>query len=322
MQLGETKSRQEFKRKIGIFTAEVVAINPDAEEIAKLYGSDDVKDEPVYLKEKEVDVPTGKVDSDGKQVTEKITVDTARIDIYLAVTKDGSIQKRSFWLEDRPFLKKDASSRQYINSLGKTAWSDSKENLRQNFTHVVSKEGVVGDSKNIREAKVGEADLVEFIDQWLHLRDRKNDKDVRFDTKKVLKGNFKEISSLIKSDIAGLVMGALEVREVTNDDGIKFYNDVWKKFLPDYNAKFFANTKYDDTKLEALKEKDKATRAKIKDKTVGKSDWLKPHETFIIELTGEYGSKNHYSLSPIHDFDENNIEVAHSQPIDTASAEY
>lgn len=296
--------REDKGRKVGVFTASVIAVNPIAEEIAKLYGSDQVGDEPAYVTEKDTDVPDH-VGEDGVVVKVTKTVRSARLDFYLRDNKTEMLTKRSYFIRDIPFVKKDLSKQQYLNALGKTAWVDDPANLPKKFVHYLDKEGnVVGDIP-YRPAYSGEADLVNFLDQWLVI-DKKKDYDLSVNVDAFFKGNFKELQSLVSSDLDGAIMGVYTVRMVDGEQGVQFYQDVYKNVLPEYCYKFFTLKDYNNPEeLDKIVEKNRALSEKIKNKEkLENKDWLPNYEKLILEMIDEeYGCKDSFSLAPATDFD-------------------
>jgi len=316
--------RREFRgNKVGVFAASVVAINPTAEEIAKLYGQDEVGDEPAYITEKDTDVPDH-LGEDGTVVKVTKTVRTVRIDVYLRDNKTEIVTKLSFFVRDIPFVKKTLDKQQYINSQGKTAWVDDPKNLPKKFVHYLDKEGnVVGDIP-YRAAYSGEADLVAFLDQWLVI-DKRKSYDLSINVDAFFKGNYKELQGLIGSDLDGAIMGVYTVRMVDGDQGVQFYQGVYKSVLPEYCYKFFTLTNYNDSaELDKIIAKNNLLSEKIKNKEKTENkDWLKNYEKLILEMIDpEHGCKDSFSLAPATDFDPAEAIRAQASEIEADSDSY
>lgn len=140
----EKKEQQSFSnKKVGVFTAKVVAINPDSDTICKLLQvSDENKDkfkEVEYLGE----------DQEGN----------TRLNLHFYLEeKNGDIFTLRFSLIDKKRVSKTGLA-QYINQTGGTSYADSVENLPVWFKTFQDKEkNIIGD-KEFREAYVGEEEL-------------------------------------------------------------------------------------------------------------------------------------------------------------------
>lgn len=315
------EKRVEFARKVGVFVGEIIAINPDAAKIAELYKMDTpAEKEPEYTSEKDTDVPDHIEDGNVVKVTK--TVRNARIDVYIQDTKTTSVTKKSFFLSDQPFVKKDLTKQQYINVQGKTAWVDSPGNLPKKFTHFLDKQGNAMEEIPYHASVQGESELIEFLDTWLSI-EKKKAFDLSISADNMFKGNFRELQGLVNSDLSSLVMGVYTVRAVDGDQGVQFYQDLWKKFLPAFTIKFFQQIDFTPEKLKEIVDKDVALRAKISGKEqIQNSDWLSNWEKFAMDITGEYGCKDSFSLKMAHDFDPETHYATQAATIDQTSNEY
>lgn len=316
------EKRPEFTRRVGVATFEVVAINPDADKIKELYKMEEAPKEPDYYGEKDMDVPDS-VGDDGTVIKVTKTTKTARIDVYFEDTKTQGVVKKSFFVQNRPFVKKDLSKQQFINRQGKTAWVDDPANLPIKFTHYTDKGGNKLEEIGFHAAILGESELIGFLDQWLSI-DKKKSYDLSIDTGLLFKGNFKELQGLVASDLASLVMGTYTVKADDKEGGVQFYQDLWKEFLPAFAIKFFQATDFTPEKLKEIEDKDLALRTKISSKTkVENADWLSNWEKYVLSITDrEYGCKDSYSLKIAHDFDPATHFTAQAATIDQSSNEY
>lgn len=317
----EGSKRPDFARKVGVATFEVVAINPDAAKIKELFKLDEEPKEPDYFSEKDIEVPDHLEDGAVVKVTK--TIKTARVDFYLEDTKTQGVVKKSFFLQNRPFVKKDLSKQQYINVQGKTAWVDDPANLPAKFTKLTDKSGNVLASISYHPAIMGESDLVGFLDTWLTL-DKKKAYELSVDTDQFFKGNFRELQGLVNSDLTSLIMGTYTVKSVEAEGGVQFYQDLWKEFLPAFAIKFFQATDFTAEKLKEIEDKDRSLSTKITNKeTINSSDWLANWEKYVLSITdSEYGCGDFYSLKPAHDFDPATHFTARAATIDATSSEY
>lgn len=319
------EKRVDRARQVGVFVGKVVAVNPTAEQILKLYEQEEDPDkkEPEYITEKDEDVPDH-IDETTKEVVKvTTTVKKVRIDIYLQDTETNNISKKSFFLADRPFFKKDLTKQQFINQLGKTSWVDNEDNLPLKFVSNLDKNGQPISDLMYHAAIIGEAELIDFLDNWLAIEKKKR-YDISLTTSKLFQGDYRELQSLITSDLASLVMANYTVRAVDAPEGVIFYQDLWKKFLPAFAIKFFQTNQFTPEKLKAIADRDMSLRDKIRGKVqIGNSDWLTNWEKYVLEMTeGEYRCKDFFSLEMAHDFNPETHYAAQAASIDQQSNEY
>src|SRR5680860_1179435 len=148
---GVEKQEREFSEyvlKIGLFEANVIAINPDKEEYEKkqLGRPLDEGKELEYLSESDEGVTKLRIDVYLEDVNEKV--------------EEGAFKKRfkiAYFLENKERENKDATRQQYINCVGTTSWADSENNLPDWF------KGEDGVERSFRIAKSGEEELYTFI---------------------------------------------------------------------------------------------------------------------------------------------------------------
>ena len=253
-----------FSKKVGLFEATVVAINPDAEEYKEILGME--------LKE-----DSKALDYLGKSQDGNTSL---RVDIWLQQIKTGDKFKATFFLEDRIKENKDATKKQYINAVGTTSWADDPNNLPEWFA-----------KREYRPAFVGEDDFYGFLKTWLgNLDYRDAETTLQVDWKKIMRGNLNDIKSQIDGEWCTNVVALATIKTVIKDDEVKEYQGMYTKaFLPAYALKQFRLVDYKNNKvLDGLRSK------KTKD--------LKPHERFVIQLTGEYGSKDYFTLTDIREY--------------------
>ena len=109
-----------FPKKVGLFESDVVAINPTIEEYSTVLGMDLKPDSKAtdYLG----------TTKDGNSYL--------RVDVWLKQVKTENLFKVSFFLEDRERENRDQTKKQYVNSVGMTAWADDENNLWDWFKDV------------------------------------------------------------------------------------------------------------------------------------------------------------------------------------------
>lgn len=164
-----------FVKKIytGLADAQVLAVNPTEEQIKVLLNWKDAK----------LSAPYCSVKDEGHKAV--------RIDIWYKLD-NGTVDKFSIFLEDKKAFSR-ANKMQVIDKFGNNTWAESFDTLPINSTtgtSFVKQEG-------IRQAYIGEVDLIEFIKAWLCIG---REDAVEFDNfKAMFDGNVSELADLIKS---------------------------------------------------------------------------------------------------------------------------
>ena len=279
----ENTGNSDFGKKIGIFEAKVLAINPTVEQFKDVLGMELKEDskQTEYLSER-----------DGNTVL--------RIDFWLEEVKSGDKFKVNFFLEDKERENKDGTKQQYINEVGACSWADDPNNLPDWFK-----------GRDYRQAYVGEEDLYNFLRLWLCELDYRNDSTtLQIDWKKLMKGNVRDLKDQIGGEYCGNV-GALAIVIVKEKDGeSKEYQGIYNKaFLPAYSIKNFRLIDYSNPEvLRTLANK--------------KSKDLKPHERFVVNVTGEYGCKDIFALKDLQDYNADDHLVASDKVISTDGDDY
>jgi hypothetical protein len=270
---GKKREVKEFSLRVGVGEVEVVAVNPDREDLCSILGRDIEKD-PEYIGEKDVD---------------GVKVKTARISFYVKDknSEDGKIDQVTFFLEDRDRMNKNGDKFQYINSVGTTTWGAKESDLAAWFT-----------KRDYRVAKTGEGELYEFLQAWLSKLDyRDAETTLTINWEKLMKGNVKELREQINGEYQDSVTVGFTVRNVevvdkdTEEKTTKQYQAISNKaFCAGFNFKFFKTRKFTPEVLEALREK------KPKD--------LKAYEKFALKLVDkDYGIKDHFILDVVQEYD-------------------
>jgi hypothetical protein len=280
----EQVQQPEFTKKVGLFEAKVIAINPSAEEYKDLLN--------IELKEDSKVVEYLGKSQDGNT--------TLRVDVWLEDVKSKEKFKVSFFLEDKERENRDGTKKQYINSVGSCTWADDPNNLADWFT-----------SRDYRVAFTGEEDLYNFLRTWLgNLDYRDAETTLQIDWKRLMKGNVKDIKEQVGGELATTFVAMATVKTVVKDDEAREYQSVYNKaFLPAYSLKNFRLVNYSDTRvLETLRQK------KTRD--------LKPHERFVVNVTGEYGCKEFYIFRDLKDYSADDNFVASDKAISEDGADY
>jgi len=268
----EQTSLPEFQKKVGLFEAKVIAINPSIEEYKDVLN--------IELKEDSKAVEYLGTSGDGNT--------TLRVDIWLEEVKKNDRFKVTFFLENKERENKDGTKKQYINSIGSCAWADDPNNLPEWFT-----------KREHRVAFAGEEDLYNFLRTWLGDLDyRDAETTLSLDWKKLMKGNVKDLKDQVNGEWCTNIVALATIKTVVKDEETKEYQGVYNKaFLPAYSIKQFRLI--DFSKPSVL--------STLRDK---KSKDLKPHERFVLNVTGEYGCRDFYILKDLKDYNSEDNLVA------------
>lgn len=268
----EQRQQVDFTKKVGLFEAKVVAINPTAEEFKEVLNID--------LQE-------------GSKLTEYLGESrdgntSLRVDVWLEEVKNKDKFKVTFFLENKERENKDGSKKQYINNIGGCTWAADENDLPEWFA-----------KRDYRVAYVGEEELYNFLRTWLSELDYTKDSTVlQLDWKKLMKGNTKDLKEQVDGAYCGTVVALATIVVRQKDGENKEYQGIYNKaFLPSYYLKNFRLIDYGNMSVQS------SLRAK-------KTKDLKPHERFVVNVTGEYGCKDYYTLRDLQDYNPDDNLVA------------
>ena len=269
----ENTGTGDFGKKVGLFEANVVAINPTAEEFKDILGMELKEDSKAaeYLGETK----------DGNSYL--------RVDFWLQRVNHDDKFKTSFFLEDKERENKDGTKKQYINSIGMCSWAADENDLAEWFTK----------GRDFRVAYVGEEDFYNFVRTWLADLDyRDADTVLQLEWKKLMRGNLKDLKDQIDGEWVKSVVALATVIVKEKDGESKEYQGIYNKaFAGGYTLKQFRLVDYGSKKVqEGLKNK------KPRD--------LKAHEKFVVNIIGEYGCKDYYTLKDLQDYNADDNLVA------------
>ena len=280
----EVTALPEFKKRVGLFEARVLAINPTAEEYKDILN--------IELKEDSTALEYLSTTDEGKT--------KLRIDVWLEDIKSKEKFKLVFFVEDKIKETRDGMKKQYINSIGTTTWASDPNDLDDWFT-----------SRDYRVAFKGEEHLYNFLRTWLgNLDYRDAETTLQIDWKKLMKGNVKDMKEQVGGELATTFVAMATIKTVIKDDESKEYQSVYNKaFLPAYSLKNFRLIDYNDAKLQSV------LRGK-------KPKELKPVERFVANITGEYGCKEFYIFKDLKEYDADENLVASDKPISSDGDEF
>jgi hypothetical protein len=280
----QSTGESNFSKKVGLFEAKVIAINPTIEEFKDKLG--------IELKEDSKAIEYLGMSQDGNK--------TVRIDVWLEEVKNKDKFKVAFFLENKERENKDGTKKQYINTVGSCSWADDENNLPKWFTE-----------RECRVAYVGEEDLYNFMRTWLGDLDyRDAETTLQLDWSKLMKGNVKDLRDQINGEWCTNIVALATVKTVEKDGELKEYQGVYNKaFLPAYTLKQFRLIDFSSsTTLKQLREK--------------KSKDLKPHERFVLGITGEYGCKEFYTFKDIADYNADDNLVASDKVLEEDDSDF
>mgnify|MGYP003472970780 CR=1 FL=1 len=265
-----------FSKQYGFGLFEILGVNLTNQQL---------KEQGFYVKDEDLE-------KDRVFLGEKEGVNTVRIEFALKeVKQEGPLLKKySFFLEDKDRESQNTpGSFQWINNQGTTSYATSKENLADWF-----KEG-----KDVRKAKVGEAEFMEFMRNCMAV-DFSKGGTLQYDVSKFFKGNVKELAGDLKSDylstiIINMTIKERDVVENEGDEPVKkeyenFYN---KAFAPGSQWRFLQNkrefTETDIVKLHEKVERNKEIIAHNKANPTAKKkqEWLSPLEKIVVQMTDQ-----------------------------------
>lgn len=264
---------EQYTKRVGLFEANVIAINPTIEEFKDVLGMELKEDSKAaeYLGETK----------DGNSYL--------RVDFWLEEVKNKEKFKVSFFLEDKERENKDLTKKQYINSTGLCSWAADENDLADWFTK----------GRDYRVAYTGEEDLYNFMRTWLSDLDYRDANTVlQLEWKKLMRGNVKDLKDQIDGEYSKSIVALATVIVKERDGESKEYQGIYNKaFLSGYALKQFRLVDYGSKRLQAdLKNK------KPKD--------LKAHEKFVVNVTGEYGCKDHFTFKDLQDYNAEDNLVA------------
>lgn len=275
-----------FSKKVGLFEANVISINPTIEEYKSKLGIELKEDSKAaeYLGETK----------DGNTYL--------RIDIWLEDVKTKEKLKITpFFLEDKERENKDGTKKQYINSVGMCSWAADENDLPEWFSK----------NRDYRVAYSGEEDFYNFLRGWLGGLDYRDiETTLQIEWKKLMKGNIKDLKQEIDGEWCNSIVFMATVVVKEKDGESKEYQGVYNKaFLPSYALKQFRLVDYNNKKTqEDIKKK------KPKD--------MKAHEKFIVNIIGEYGCKDYFSFKNIEEYNADDNLVASDDYISEDGADY
>ena len=271
----------DFPKKVGIFEAKVIAINPNEREYKDILG--------IELKE----------DSNATNYYDDVKK-KLRVNVWLQDVNSDFKTNATFWLEHGEKENKDATKKQYINSIGVCSWASSPDLLPVWFL-----------KRDYRVAHIGEEEFLGFVRIWLGGLDFSDlSTEIMLDWKKVMSGDLKDLKEQIDGEFTQTVGALATVKTVDKEDGPKSYQNIFiKSFFPGYSIKSMRVVDYNNPDV-------------VRGLTFRKSAELKMHERFVVNVAGEYGCKDYYTFKELHDYDPDSNLVESDKVIAADSADF
>lgn len=193
-----------FAPKKGLFTASVLGINPDKEQIDAIFGKETKWSPNDYIKDNKDGIPM------------------VFFDIWLK-TDNGEFFHLKFNMINKPFVSSTGNI-QWINEEGMTMWAKSEKEMKANDT----KMGVIFNSSKFRQALMGEETLYNFLRAYLY-QGKKPSFSIILPTSDLFEGNFKKLQQMMDNKEVGDVCAMATI--YTSPDG-KEYQNVYKEVVP------------------------------------------------------------------------------------------
>lgn len=203
---GTPKEAKTYKKYVGLFTANVVSVNPTKSELEKLLGTTIDKD-PEY---------TGTSNEGNKRIT---------LSFWLKESKLGVLFNVRFNLEDTTMISSTGKT-QFINTAGQTSYAEDKSQIPDFLTE---------NGRAVKPAKKGEELLCKFLRSWLNNLpfDDPNTEILIDDWKSLFSGNTKELRSAIES-FKTQTVGSMATIRIAESDGKEYQSVYSYEFLPAY----------------------------------------------------------------------------------------
>jgi hypothetical protein len=258
----ESLETKEYVKRVGLFEANVIAINPDAE-----WYNDELG---IQLKEdSKATVYLGVTDEGVK---------TLRVDVWLQDIKSGEKFKVTFYLKDKAIISKSGKT-QFITDQCATSYAANKDYLPTWFI-----------KRDYRVAREGEPELCTFLATWTNINFYE-DKDAKIvlEWKDLMKGNVSELRDEIEASAKDTIVAMATVKTVETSDGIKEYQAVFNKaFMPAYGLRQLRQINVNKEYITRIGKK--------------LSKDLKIYDKFILKVAGEYGCKDFYAFADLKEY--------------------
>jgi len=283
-EVSNTPDYDRKEKKVGLFEANVIAINPTGEELNELLGKS--SDEEVKTINYIDTSPAGN--------------NRLRIDVWLEEIKTGDKFKMPMWIEDKVKRTSDGLRKQYLNQVGYSAWAQDEEGLSAKFRR-----------GEIRECHIGEEIFYNFLRTWLGKLNYSSEETtlvVAFN--KLMRNSIEEVKDLVGGEWCTPIIAMATIQTKEKDGEVRQYQNVYGKgVLPAYELKKFRLVDYHNPEvLRGIQQKDQRD--------------LSPVERFVKEATGQYGCRDYYRFRDIEIYDPEKDVAASDKVISDDGADY
>lgn len=250
----ESTEGNAIKRYIGVAPVFVLAVNPNKEQLEKLYNTQ-LENAPEYISEVEVG-------------EDKHKVANVRLDFVVKTDaeKCGGIEfitKVAFFIRKEYRYNRDQTKVQVIDKYGRTCWVTIEQ--AKNHEIPMYSNGPANIDKDYRPAYVGEEDLTNFLKAYLNIPNVMkyvNEKWVMVDKPADCEARLEKIADYFKGDFSELRQ-AIQLQP-TNKVKVLFgvrTTDDNKQYQAVYNQMFLKNNITDYSKLDKDLQERKAAGA-------------------------------------------------------------
>lgn len=273
MKFEKSTGQGQASLSVGIFEAKVAGINLNRKDMAAWRGWETKPDEKEY-----------EYIGEDKDKNTRVTLSFCIEDVGTGKKFEHRLQ-----ITDKKVTSEKSGKIQYVSQTGMSTWVDDKKNLPEWFLYFKDKDKNTIGEADYRQAYQGEADVYEFMRNWLNkVNWFSPTTNVLLDMKKIFRGNVDELRALIptegtpEEEVLATTTVMMATVYITEKDGEKkMYQNMARVYMPGYrikNARLAASTNSWDA--------DKNTKR------------------FKDSITGEYGCKDAYSLEMLKEFDE------------------
>ena len=239
----ESKDDNKIVRYIGVAPVYVLAVNPNKEQLEKLYNRS-LDNAPEYISEIEVG-------------EDKHKVPNVRLDFIVKTDaeKCGGVEfitKVSLFLRKEYRYNRDKTKVQVIDKYGRTAWVTIEQ--AKNHEIPVYSNGPANLDKDYRPAYVGEEELTDFLKAYLNIPNVMkyvNEKWVMVDNPSDCEARLEKIESYFKGDFSELrsAIALQPTNKVKVLFGVRTTDDN-KQYQAVYTQMFLKNSITDYSKLD------------------------------------------------------------------------
>lgn len=231
-----------IKRYIGVAPVFVLAVNPNKEQLEKLYNTE-LENSPEYLSEIEVGEDKHKVPNARIDFIVKTNVDKCGIDFTTKV---------SFFIRNEYWYNRDNTKVQVIDKYGRTAWVTVEQ--AKNHEIPMYSNGPANIDKDYRPCYRGEEDLTNFLKAYLNIPNIMkfvNKSWVMVDNPSECEARLSDIANYFKGDFSELkeIIALQPTNKVKVLFGIKTTDDN-KQYQTTYTHMFLKNNITDYSRLD------------------------------------------------------------------------